>query len=46
MVDKNGLLVSLALGKLLDGEFDVAVQLLGKPLQLQLLSFLGSVAVG
>ena len=42
---KKGLLASLALGKLLDGELDVAVQLLGEPLQLQFLGLLGSVAV-
>lgn len=41
-----GYLFSLTLGKLLDGKFDVSVQLLGEPLQLQFLGLLGGVAVG
>ena len=36
-----GYLFSLALGKLLDGKFDVSAQLLGEPLQLQFLGLLG-----
>ena len=40
-----GYLFSLTLGKLLDGKFDVSVQLLGEPLQLQFLGLLGGVAV-
>ena len=45
MTKSGDLLIPLALGKLLDGEFDIAVQFLGKPLQLQLLGLLGGVAV-
>ena len=40
------LTVTFTLGQLLDCQLDITVQLLGEPLQLQLLGLLGSVAVG